>query len=82
MNPDTSKFEILHEEISTKLHKIKNTKQTDQLVRPNGEPVPSHWSIFKVGEKVIIKDYTFEIKYIGETSILLEPVGLPDLTPG
>jgi len=47
----------------------------DGLVRPDGSPVPKHWSIFRVGERVVINDYTFEIKYLGETAILLEPVG-------
>jgi hypothetical protein len=47
------------------------------LLRPDGSSVPKHWSVFTVGEDVIIKDYTFRVAYIGETSILFEPVGLP-----
>jgi hypothetical protein len=46
-----------------------------RLVRPDGTPVPEHWSTFKVGENVVIKNYTFKVAYIGETSILFEPVG-------
>jgi hypothetical protein len=45
------------------------------LVRPNGQPVPKHWSVFRVGEEVVIKDYTFKVAYIGESNILFEPVG-------
>lgn len=45
------------------------------LLRPDGTPVPKHWSIFRVGENVVIKDYTFKVAYIGEGNILFEPVG-------
>jgi len=47
------------------------------LVLPDGKPVPSHWAIFTVGEDVVIKGYTFRVAYVGETSLLFEPVGLP-----
>lgn len=46
-----------------------------ELLRPNGSPVPKTWSIFQVGEHVVIKDYTFKVAYISETNILFEPVG-------
>ena len=59
MNPDTNKFE----------------KLVHGSVRPDGSPVPEHWSIFTVGEEVTIKDYTFKVAYIGESAILFEPVG-------
>jgi len=49
------------------------------LLRPNGEPVPEHWVQFQVNECVIIKNYMFKVAYIGETSILFEPVGIPIL---
>ena len=52
------------------------------LLRPNGEPVPQHWTQFQVGECVVIKNYTFKVAYIGETAILFEPVGIPDLGRG
>lgn len=45
------------------------------LLRPNGEPVPRHWPVFSTGEDVRIKDYMFRVAYIGETNLLLEPVG-------
>lgn len=45
------------------------------LLRPNGTPVPEHWSVFTVGENVVIKNYTFHVAHIGESHILFEPVG-------
>ena len=54
-------------------------RPTTTLLRPNGEPVPQHWTQFQIGECVVIKNYTFKVAYIGETSILFEPVGIPDL---
>lgn len=46
MNPETNKFEPLLESF-------------DQLLRPDGTPVPKHWSVFTAGEHVVVKDYTF-----------------------
>lgn len=63
MNPDTNKFEKLEE------------KGLFGLIRPDGSPVPKHWSIFTMGEEVTIKDYLFRVAYIGESAILFEPVG-------
>jgi hypothetical protein len=54
-------------------------RPTTTLLRPNGEPVPQHWTQFQIGECVVIKNYTFKVAYIGETAILFEPVGIPDL---
>jgi len=45
------------------------------LFRPNGKPVPGHWPIFKEGELIEIKNYTFKVAHIGESHMLLEPVG-------
>jgi hypothetical protein len=73
MNPKTNRFEELTEvekKISTKI---------GELFRPNGELVPKHWTQFRVGEHVVIKDYTFKVAYIGETVILFEPVGMPEI---
>lgn len=69
MNPETNKFEKLAE----KLEWEKDLEK--RLVRPNGEPVPKHWSVFAVSETVVIKNYTFRVAYIGESNILFEPVG-------
>jgi hypothetical protein len=52
-----------------------NRLETLILFRPNGEPVPSHWTQFTIDELVEIKGYTFRVKYIGESAILFEPVG-------
>ena len=62
MNPETNKFEQLSEGLSG-------------LLRPNGKPVPQHWTQFQMGELVVIKNYTFKVAYIGESALLFEPVG-------
>jgi len=91
MNPDTNRFEMLKsvEELfedipETQLESMKKmfVATNSKLVRPNGKPVPGHWSIFKVGEEVVIKNYTFKVAYIGETSILFEPVGIVEIGKG
>ena len=76
MNPDTNKFEMLREmtESEKQLEKMFN-KMSGQLVRPNGELIPKHWSTFTIGENYVINEYTFKCAYIGESSILFEPVG-------
>lgn len=56
-----------------------SNKPAKVLLRPNGEPVPPHWCVLTVGETIVIKNYTFKICYIGETSILLEPVGVVEI---
>lgn len=68
MNPDTNKFEPL----------LQNPPGT-KLLRTDGSTVPDHWSTFQIDEYVAIKDYTFKVAYIGETSILFEPIGIPIL---
>lgn len=86
MNPDTNRFEALNKSLSIpasasaqeQMGAIKAeliAASRGQLLRPNGEPVPTHWSVFRVGEDVVIKDYTFRVAYIGESNILFEPVG-------
>ena len=82
MNPDTNRLETLTEETNETFEKLMDQKVDEmlpKLFRPDGSPVPKHWAIFTVGEKVVIKNYTFEIKYLGEMGILIEPVGLLDL---
>ena len=51
------------------------TEGKSKLFRPDGSPVPDHWATYKVGEEIVIKNYTFKVAYIGETAILFEPVG-------
>ena len=84
MNPEENKFEPLEEDAKKIALKIKELegKTTDYhvgLLRPDGSPVPIHWSVFKVGELVTIKDYTFRVAYIGESNILFEPVKPDDV---
>ena len=83
MNPETNRFEMLKEDQEQPDPSIEELKrfvrQQNQLLRPNGQPVPEHWTQFQIGECVVIKNYTFRVAYIGETSILFEPVGIPDL---
>lgn len=85
MNPETNRFEFLSDEEKERL--TDTIKQSEKLyeyhsglVRPNGKPVPKHWSIFTVDETYVINNYTFRCKYIGETSILFEPVGPLDVS--
>jgi hypothetical protein len=76
MNPETNRFESLTmkpEEFGTFKKKLGDIES--RLLRPNGEPVPAHWTQFHLDELVVIKGYTFKVKYIGESVILFEPVG-------
>lgn len=81
MNPETNKFEQLIDQFqepenTTTLELLNHIEQQQlSLLRPNGEPVPQHWTQFKIGEIVTIKNYSFRVAYIGETAILFEPVG-------
>lgn len=80
MNPDTNKFERLQEILeddpqgTMAVVKAELENRTAQLLRANGEPVPKHWSIFRVGEHVVLKDYTFKIAYMNDGTLILEPV--------
>lgn len=83
MNPETNRFEHLHEATEGESTEHRRNREALQrmltnggkLLRPDGSPVPAHWPVFSVGEHVVIKDYTFKVAYIGEGSILCEPVG-------
>ena len=88
MNPETNRFEELREaanleprldkaELDSLRGKLAQAVEQERLLRPDGTPVPKHWSVFQVGEQVVVKDYTFKVAYIGESTLLLEPVGLP-----
>lgn len=79
-SPQTRRERRAEEALQRKLDRVKyredyGGKGDTQLVRPDGSPVPKHWSVFKVGEEIVIKNYTFKVAYIGETAILFEPVG-------
>ncbi len=81
MNPDTNKFEKLDlpENLQKKMQEMEAVIGASiphsKLLRPDGSPVPDTWSIFTEGEKVVVKDYTFEVVRIGEGYLVLEQVG-------
>jgi hypothetical protein len=87
MNPDTNRLEELginEEALRNTLQdserrglerQLQQLKNESALVRPDGTPVPKHWSVFTVGEHVVVKNYTFRVAYFNETTIVLEPVG-------
>jgi len=62
MNPETGRIEPL------------TVTAENTLLRPDGTPVPKHWSVFVVDELVTIKDTTFRVAHIGEKHLLLEPL--------
>ena len=88
MNPETNRFEplsiddgtdaeALEKAFAERLESVMGAAEAVQpasLVRPDGTPVPEHWPIFKVDEEVVVKGYVFRVAYIGETTLLLEPV--------
>ena len=78
MNPNTNRFEELGmmKELFKSPKESELQQKLDDLLRPNGEPVPKHWSVFTVGDNYVINNYTFKCVYVGETSILFEPVGI------
>ncbi len=80
MNPDTNRFEPLSEEVIKAFEDRLEGQR--KLLRPDGSPVPVHWTQFHLDELVVIKGYTFKVKYIGESAILFEPVGPVILTSG
>jgi hypothetical protein len=90
MNPHTNRFEELTEvakedellegdkrlaALYKKVAKVDPSQKEPTLLRPDGSPVPAYWSTFRNGEEVVIKDYTFKIAHIGESYMILEPVG-------
>jgi hypothetical protein len=77
MNPETNKFEHLEFETDSENEALGKMLEGayGELFRPNGKRVPKHWSVFSVGKNYEINGYTFKCAYIGETSILFEPVG-------
>lgn len=78
MNPETNELEKLAIQLKDaytgKATDLINDAIGEVLIRPNGEPIPKHWSIFKVNEEVVIKNYTFKVAYINESTLVLEPV--------
>ena len=85
VNRDTNRIEPLTQctehEMAETLAKLRGQAGDFHpgLLRPNGSPVPKTWSLFEMGELIVIKDYTFRVGYIGESAILLEPVGIVEV---
>jgi hypothetical protein len=79
MNPDTNKFEPLSEGVRKLVEKLDyaNPERAvyPDIIRPNGEPVPKHWTVLTVGQDVVVENYTFTVAHIGESHLLLEPKG-------
>lgn len=88
MNPNTGQFEKLSEAITEAYGKEAEAqlghhdrkrerrlaKSIANLVRPDGSPMPKHWTVYTVGELVAVKDWTFRVAHVGEGHLLLEPV--------
>ena len=82
MNPETNHFEPLTAASADLENKLRQQLgDTTRLLRPDGSPVPDHWTQFHDNEHVVIKGYTFKVRAVGETYILFEPVG-PTLISG
>lgn len=85
MNPETGRLEALRSataigEESKELAALEaKLSGMAGLLRPDGSPVPKHWSVFTVDELVEIKGATFKIVYLGETNVLLETVKPSDV---
>jgi hypothetical protein len=70
INPETNKFEGLT--CADDLSAYDEAKT--QLLRPDGTPVPPHWTMLIVGGLVTIEGYTFRVAHFGESYLVLEPV--------
>lgn len=86
MNPKTNKFEPMFDPCKEPQGPIAVTlegldkglpfiEDPNQLYRADGTRVPKTWSIFTVGEEIVVKNYRFTVAYIGESALLLEPAG-------
>ena len=92
MNPETNQFEQLSEIFRAEGNSSVGPNASDQmsalqrqlaggpLIRPDGTPVPKHWSVFTVGDNVVVNNYTFKVAYMNETTLVLEPVGVAVLS--
>ena len=84
MNPDDGTFHRLKDidgdaerrAVDDQLRAATPGFERSQLVLPDGSPVPDNWLLFTEGERLVIKDHTFEVKWIGKDAILLQPVPL------
>jgi len=77
LNPESNRIEPCvsmeqNERLTDELAKLGGFYS--HLVKVDGTPVPKTWTTFTIGELVEIKGSTFRVAYIGETSLLFEPV--------
>ncbi len=83
MNPDTNEMEVVSPALRDALDELQHNAErlgvakaeTLGLIRPDGTPVPEHWSTYTVDEEVIVKNYRWRVAHIGEKHLLLEPLG-------
>lgn len=82
IDPETNKIEFLKIDPETQKQADNDLKKIHQhigLLRPDGTPVPKHWSVFKTDELVVVKNYTFRVAHLGESYLVLEPVKPVDI---
>jgi hypothetical protein len=85
MNPDTNKFELsilpesevvrIKKQIQEHLLAACMSGASAKPLHPDDTLVPTSWVQFQIGEIVDIKNYTFRVAYINDSTILFEPVG-------
>lgn len=79
MNPEICRFEPLHtRDTGTALERLQQMETAGArggLLRPDGSPVPEHWTILTVGERVEVRGISFEVRDISTDRLILEPVG-------
>lgn len=80
MNQENNRIEPINntkeEEFKAKLAHLglKAEDFHNNLLKPDGTPIPKHITIFKEGELIVCKNYTFRVAYMNETTLVLEPV--------
>lgn len=77
MNPQDGKFEqlarIAADGGSNVGAHIAQGDLKSQLVRADGTPISSHWSVFELGETLELKGNRFRVAGITEDSVILKP---------
>jgi len=51
-----------------------------EIFKPNGKPVPAHWAAFQPNEMLTIKNHSFKVAYIGNDCMVLEPLGVIEIS--
>ncbi len=55
-----------------KFHKLRRVSE----LLAGGSSVPESWSVFSIGERVLVKGHIFKVVWIGGSAMTLEPVPL------